>query len=202
MTSSFSRLAAKPQYTVFASALAFALLFAAAASLFPPRVRVSMAFTIAQQARQETTEYSYDGYYALRASELVADTLLSWLSTPAVMKEVFAQADVAKTDAEIDAAAGRFFRAKKFSGQNVVVTFSAPDADMAERLSRALAAVLPERARGLVRSPKQDSLFLVSASAPVLARTEVAPKRAALAGAFVGAFLGLALAYHASRKTA
>lgn len=202
MTSHLVRFFSKPPQAILASAIAVALLFAAVAAALPSRVKVSMSFTIAQQARQETSDYSYDGYYALRASELVADTMISWLTTPSVVKEIYGLAKIPMTDAEIDALAGRMFRGKKFSSQNVVVSFAVADRDTAEKLYQALALSLSGRARSLVLSPDQETLFLVAVSEPVIAETDVPPKRAALAGLFVGAFIGLAFAYAASRKTA
>ncbi len=180
---------------ILACAAAGALLFAAVALLIPPRVNVSLAFTIAERARQQTQDYSYDGYYVIRASELIADTLISWFSTPSVIKQIYAEADVPFSDAQAFAAAGRAFRAKKFSSQNVVVTFSAPDQATAAKLADATAKTLSARADGLVASSSDNSLFAVTAAPPVIAPSEIPPARAGLAGLFVGAFLGLALAY-------
>ncbi len=200
MITRFARLFSKPMRTILVSAAAFALLFAAVAVILPSQVRVSMAFTIAQQARQETSDYSYDGYYALRASDLVADTMISWLSTPSIVKEIFAAAKIPMTDEEIAAISGRMFRGKKFSSQNVVVTYTARDRAAATELHRALALSLSNRARLLVLSPAQETLFIVSASEPVIAEGGLPPLRAALAGAFVGAFIGLSLAYASRHK--
>lgn len=190
----------KPAQAMLAAAVLAAFAFAAGAKMAPRRVNVSLAFTIAQQARQETSDYSYDGYYALRASELVTDTMLSWLATPSIVKEIYAEAGLPITDARIASIAGRMFRGKKFSSQNLAVSYSAPDQATAERLYRALARALPNRARELVLSPKQNSLFLVTASDPVIAEGGVSPVRAALAGAFIGAFIGLACAYTLRKK--
>ncbi len=184
-----------PIRAVLASAAATALLFASIAGALPERTSVSFAFTISQQARQETADYSYDGYYALRASELVADTMISWLSTPSVVKEVYSDAGIAMTDTEIKSISGRAFRGKKYSSQNVVVSYAASDAVAAAKLYESLSRILSERARTLVLSPEQETLFIVTASEPVIASAGVAPRRAGLAGAFVGAFLGLACAY-------
>lgn len=180
--------------------VAAALLFAALAAALPSRAKVSLAFTIAERTRQDTTDYSYDGYYALRASELVADTLISWLSTPSIIKEIYAAAGVDATDAEVFSAAGRAFRAKKFSSQNVVVSFSAESEAVADRLAVATANTLSNKADALVVTSAQSPLFSVTASQPVIAFTGFSPFRAGLAGAFVGAFLGLMLLYVASER--
>ncbi|HJV32491.1 MAG TPA: hypothetical protein VJ694_00520 [Patescibacteria group bacterium] len=191
---------AKPLRTVIIAALAGTLVGAALASVAPSRVKASLSFTVAQQARQETADYAYDGYYALRAAELISDTMISWLSTPSVVKEIHAAAGLELSDAEAFAAAGRAFRAKKYSSQNVVVSFSAADEEAARKLAAAAADLLAARAAGLTLTAKGDSLFHVTASAPVVAPASTSPKAAAAAGASIGAFLGLTLAYLARTK--
>src|SRR5690349_13578069 len=90
--------AARPFRTVLLAAAVFAVLGVALASAAPPRVKASLALTVAQQSHQETADYAYDGYYALRASELVSDTIISWLSTPSVVKEIHAAAGLDLTE--------------------------------------------------------------------------------------------------------
>lgn len=187
-----------PFKTVLIAALAGAFLFAAAASVLPKRTKVSLAFTVAQQARQETSDYAYDGYYAIRAAELASDTLMSWLSTPSVVREIHAAAGLALSDAE--ALKGRAFRARKVASQNVVVSFAAPDADAARKLSEAAFAVLAPRVSTLARAADGESLFVLAASEPVVAGTSVAPKAAGAAGLLIGVFAGLLLAYATARK--
>jgi len=186
---------AKPLRTIFWGAVLGAVLGLLAPSLLPPRTDVSLSFTIAEQARQETSNYSYDGYYALRASDLVADTMISWLSTPSVIKEIYADAKLEISDAQAVAEAGRAFRAKKFSSQNVVVTFSTTRESDARKLAAATADVLTRRAGALLLSPKEASLFIVTPSAPVVSASALPPRAAIVAGLLLGAFLGFALAY-------
>jgi len=191
--------------TALANPLLSILLFAAVgglvglalAKLAPTTARVSLDFTIAEQSRQETADYSYDGYYSLRASELVADTMISWLSTPSVIKDIYAGAGEAIDDRRAFAEAGRAFRAKKLSSQNVIVSFSAPDDAAAAKLAEQTSEILSDRAARLVLSPKDQSLFLVTASEPVIAETSVPAPAAAAAGLLIGAFLGFAAAYYA-----
>ena len=191
---------AKPLQTAVIAALAGALIGAALAAVAPPRAKASLSFTVSAVARQATAEYAYDGYYAIRAAELVSDTLISWLATPSTIKGIHEKAGLPLTDEEALAAAGRAFRARKYSGQNVVVTFSAPDEDAAGRLAAAAGDVLAARAEELALSSEGSSLFRAVASPPVIASASTSPKAAAAAGALVGAFLGFALAYAARAK--
>ncbi len=192
--------AAKPLRTVLIGALLGALVGAAAASAAPARVKVSMAFTIAQQSRQETADYAYDGYYALRAAELVSDTMISWFSTPSVIRDIHAAAGLELSEAEALAAAGRAFRARKYSSQNVVVAFSAADEASARALAAAASDIVAARAAGLALSSKDETLFHATASSPVVAAVSTPPAAAGAAGTLVGGFLAFALAYAAGKK--
>jgi len=193
----FRSVLANPLLSVLLCAALGALFGAGISRAMPKSTRVSLAFTIAEQSRQETADYSYDGYYSLRASELVADTMISWLSTPSVIKDIYAGAGEAIGDDRAFTEAGRAFRAKKLSSQNVVVTFSASDADSAAKLAAQTAKILSERAARLALSPKDESLFLVTASEPVIADASLPMPAAAAAGLLVGAFLGFAASYYA-----
>jgi len=192
--------ARKPFATVVIAALICAAIGAAAARVAPPRVKASIAFTVSERSRQETSDYAYDGYYAIRAAELVSDTVISWLSTPSVIKDIYEHAGIELTDQEALAAAGRAFRAKKYSSQNVVAAFTAPDAETADALAGAASHVLSELSYGLALDAGGDSLFTVTGSAPVIAPVSVSFKAAGAAGALVGAFLGFALAYVARAR--
>jgi hypothetical protein len=193
-------LAAHPLAAIVIGAAVGCLLGSLVSAVAPKAARVSLAFTVAEQARQETPDYSYDGYYSIRAAELVADSLMSWLSTPSVIKDIYVSAGIPIDDTQAFAKAGRAFRAKKLSSQNVVVTFNAPDRSSAAKLARQMSRTLSSRAAQLVLTSKNQPLFLVSASSPVIADASLPPAGTAAAGLCLGAFLGFAAAYHARRK--
>ncbi len=168
--------------------------------LAPKSARVSLAFTIAEQSRQETADYSYDGYYSLRASELIADTMISWFSTPSVIKDIYSGAGIAFSDDRAFAEAGRAFRAKKLSSQNVVVAFSAADAATAGKLAAQASKILSERSAKLVLSPNDRSLFLVTPSDPVISVASLPRAGSTAAGLLIGAFIGFAVSYYAGGR--
>ncbi len=127
-----------PVRFVIAAALAGAVLGNLASRVFEDRFNrweVSLAFTINQRPRPETKDFSYDGYYALKASELFADTLISWFKTPAVIGDVYGGQERA-----VRAAAG--FRAKKPSSQSAVILFREQDRSIAEDLAKRLSALM------------------------------------------------------------
>ena len=184
-----------PLKTIILTAAAGAVLAAAVASYAPPVTKASVSLTVIPQMRQETADYAYDGYYAIRAAELVSDTLIGWIATPSAIKEILIAESGSFNEADAMTGAGRMFRARKLSPQNVVVTFSAMDESAAARRAEAVTQVLSTRASGLAVSAEGDPLFHVAAAAPVVAKVPRSLAAAAAAGLLIGAFLGFALAY-------
>jgi hypothetical protein len=189
---------AKPLHTVILGALVFAILGAALASAAPLRQEVAIDFIVDQRARQATTDYAYDGYYALRAAELFADTLISWFSTPSFVKAVHERAN--RPLDEFMPLPTRMFRAKKYSGQNVVVRFIDPESSGDSGLAEAIIAEASARTASMNPDADGGPTFEVTAAEPVRSPANMPPLRGGLAGAFVGAFFGLALAYVARAK--
>ena len=63
--------------TGLASALVFSI-------LRPAYYDTSLAFSINRINLQTTENYQYDGYYAIQASDLFSQTVMSWMMTPSV----------------------------------------------------------------------------------------------------------------------
>jgi hypothetical protein len=158
-----------------------------------------LAFTVDQRKRQVTTDYAYDGYYALQASQLFTDTLISWFGTPNTVAEMYAMAGVPlpKGDANV-AAAG--FRMKRLSGQVVTARFTAPNAGAGQALSDAAAKVVEAKTAELDRDAQGDSLFVVTAAAPSITTSKLPLMTAGLAGALLGALLAYVLWFAGEEK--
>lgn len=187
-----------PVRAVAGAALLGALLAVAAARAFPTRYETTLDFTIDRPVPQETADYAYDGYYALRASELFADTLIGWFSTPSFVKSVLTRTELAAADGV--ALPARLFRAKRYSSQLVVVRFSAKTPDAAAALAAAAVTEASERAAGLMPGAKGQPLFMLRAAPPVIELRRLPTERAAFAGAALGALTVMVWIYFFSRK--
>ena len=188
-----------PWRTVILSSLIGAFACALVAMNLPPATQVALSFTI-NQRQQVTADYSYDGYYALRAAELFADTIISWFSTPASVSDIYAAAGIALPETEAASAAGRF-RAKKLSAQVVTVSYAERDRGRAEALAKAGIATAAARTAELNRDADGRSLFELIAAEPVISASRFPSDRAAVIGLLLGAAASaLALYFSASTK--
>ncbi|MBI3956774.1 MAG: hypothetical protein HY340_02185 [Candidatus Kerfeldbacteria bacterium] len=135
-----------------------------------PQHATSLSITVNRVHRQATQDYQYDGYYAIQASDLFSQTILSWFLTPSALLEFYQRAEV---DPQIDSLGGLTgrFKARKFSAQNIVVQFSDPNRDNAEKLAKAIGAVVKERGESLNKDSDGENIFEVLPAAPVIVET-------------------------------
>ena len=57
--------------------------------LQPPRYETSLSLFMQKSGTQDTTEFKYDGYYALQAESLAADNVAKRLQAPGVVEEIY-----------------------------------------------------------------------------------------------------------------
>lgn len=167
-----------------------------AAATQPTRTGVSISFAVNRVNKEVTPDYQYDGYYALQAADLFAQTVVSWFSTPSVLQEIYMKANLDPEIQSVDSLPSRF-RVKKYSAQNIVVRFTERNDDRAKKLAAAMDDVMTERSSQLNRSADNKSLFEVVASSPVVAPSH--PNPWLYASAAIVLSFGLALMTAAAR---
>ncbi|MBI4414975.1 MAG: hypothetical protein HY566_01910 [Candidatus Kerfeldbacteria bacterium] len=136
-----------------------------------PTFVASLSIAVNRIHRQETAAYQYDGYYAIQASDLFTQTILSWFLTPSVLLEVYERAGVEPHISSLSELVGRF-RARKFSPQNLVVQFAEPDRSNAEKISAAIADVMKERTSLTNQDDKGDPIFEAVPAKPVIVESK------------------------------
>ncbi len=159
----------------------------------PAGVEASIAFAVNRINRETTPDFQYDGYYALQASDLYAQTVVSWFSTPAVVRDIYAKANLPTDLGTLGAYAAKF-QTKKYSAQNIVVRFTEQDEPTAAKLAAAVIAALRDRTATLNETADRKSLFEIVASDPVIAPRRPPVATVTVLGGLAGVLLGLFLA--------
>lgn len=134
----------------------------------PVMTAVSMSFAINRTNKEATSQYQYDGYYALQAADLFAQTVVSWFSTPSVLREVYDQANLDPEIRSLNSLLARF-SVKKYSAQNIVVKFKERTRQRAETVAAAMKVVMEAKASRLNQAADGKSLFEIVASPAVVA---------------------------------
>jgi capsular polysaccharide biosynthesis protein len=103
-------------------------------SRFEPQHRVHFSYLVSLAQRESPPEYTFDGFYALQATDLFTTTLASWVQTPDFIVEAY---KVASLPLPTDDARRltRTVTARKTAPQLVEVEVRAADAQQAEKLA-------------------------------------------------------------------
>jgi hypothetical protein len=134
--------------TVVRRTLPRALLLAAAAALLAYAVvyrvgvvhEVYFSYLVAMSEREPSSEFRFDGYYALQATDLFATTLSSLLTAPETIQAAYEAAGLPLEERSARAL-GRTVSAQKMAAQVVQVVVRDADAQRAERLVHGLQRV-------------------------------------------------------------
>lgn len=136
----------------------------------PPRYVTSLSISVNRTAGQPTSDYQYDGYYALQASDLFSQTLLSWFLTPSVLLAFYERAGIDPQIGSLNDLTSRF-RARKFAAQNLVVQFTENDRQSAQKLAEAISAVVQEQGSTLDTSTDNKATFAIVPAKAVIVET-------------------------------
>lgn len=160
--------------------------------VMPQVYDASVSFDVQRINKQSTQEYQFDGYYEIQASDLFSQTVISWFLTPSVLSEMYDRAGIDSQIQNISEYARRF-SAKKYSPQNIVVTFQEKTESRAQKLAGAVVEVVEGRSQELNKTQDNRALFLIQGATPVIAEHEYPISLYGSIGAVAGALLGLAV---------
>lgn len=108
-----------------------------------PTHQVHFSYLISLSEREAESEYRFDGYYALSATDLFATTLAEWIKTPEVIVSAYRQAGI-EPETSDPRVLVKAVDAVRSAPQLVAVTVRHADQQMAERLASGLREVMRE----------------------------------------------------------
>ena len=177
----------------YRAVLIFALLVALATGLFTwqkgERHNVSLSVTVSRLGTQPASDYKYDNYYAVKASNEFGDTVAGWFKTPEMTVAVYKKAYLKLASSNLSGLARRF-SASKISPNVVDVRFSVKTEEEGKNLAQAMAGALREKADSLNLISGQGIAFAVMAGEPVIVENTGVIWWNALAGLLAGLVLG------------
>jgi capsular polysaccharide biosynthesis protein len=158
----------------------------------PTTYTASIAFTINRINKQPTTEYQFDGYYALQASDLFSDTVVSWFLTPSSIVDMYDRAGINPNVTSLSSLTSRF-NIKKFSAQNLNVKFTTQSQTEADKLASAVIQTVQEKTTSLNQSADRKALFEAVGSKPVIVANSKGIIISGIVGLIIGFFLDVLL---------
>lgn len=175
---------------IIATALIAGILAVLIAQFLPAKYDASVALNVIRVNREETGDYQYDGFYAIQASNLFAETIVSWLQTPAVFKEIYEQSGKKDAVSSLSDFAGAF-KSKKMSSQNIVVKFSSKTEEEAKTLALSLASVIEKKSRESLETAKKEAVFEIKSADSVIIKRSYDAAMIFFAGLITGLALGV-----------
>lgn len=158
-------------------------------SIFSPvKYETSLSLLISKNKTQNTDDFKYDGYYALQAGEMLADAIVEWTKSPAVVNEIYQEAETSGNFGSIKSYAKKF-TAKKMSSQHIEIKFNSDTEESAEKISSAVIKTINDKIKALEKNSEEEIAFSVSGESPVIAEK----KPDAPLNLFIGFISGLIL---------
>ncbi len=134
----------------------------------------SISFSINRINQQTTQDYQFDGYYAIQASDLFSQTVMSWFMTPSVLLEIYGQAGIDPDISSIEEISSRF-RTRKYSPQNIVVQYQERDHATADKIAQAIISTVEEKSTAANQTSDQQAFFEVVGATPVIVENKPDP---------------------------
>lgn len=150
---------------------------------------VSLALTIVRQGTQESFDYKYDNYYALKATDEFGETVAGWFKTPEIASAINKKVGVDSSGWSLGRLSGRF-KAAKISPNLVEVRYGVKSEPEAKRIAEAVSQVISEKISLINNSSNQGIAFLAIAGEPVVVRNTYNLWLNILAGFLVGLVFG------------
>jgi len=170
----------------------FALLVALVAGFFGwyniENFSVSMVLTISRLGTQETVDYKYDNYYALKASDEFGSTVVGWFKTPEIASAINRQAGA--KSAKSFGSLSQQFKAAKISPNLVEVRYGAQSQTSARQLALAIERVISDKVEQISLSSQSEVSFILIPGEPVIVKNSYDFLLNILAGFLIGLIFG------------
>lgn len=179
----------RKHFNIFAGIIATVICVSFAVLILKPiSYTASLTISIARDGTQETADYKFDDFYRIQADDKFAETIVQWLSSPAIEKDVFTSAgiDVSKFSLK---QLSNSLKAEKLSSQVIEVSFVTSTVERARKISVATSEVISKNIATLNRDTENIGKFYIVAQDPVIVMNNFSPWIIFLAALAAGIFL-------------
>lgn len=151
----------------------FALLMAVVAGFWEwqsaGKFDVSLVLTVNRYGIQQSPDYRYDNYYALKASDEFSDTVAGWFETPEMAQAILKKTGLDSWSQNLNALSRRF-KAAKIAPNLVEVRFSAQSEEEAKILAKAIGQLGAQKVDVINSASSQNISFLLLVGEPVIVK--------------------------------
>ncbi|MBU3965715.1 hypothetical protein KKG29_01875 [Patescibacteria group bacterium] len=203
----------KEKKLIVGTVLILLLSVALFSALKPATYDTDLPLLVAKSGAQDTNDYKYGGYYAVQASEAVADNISQWLKSASVVNEIYSRAGIIGSSDPLNKfgvaprrlrgdslkALSKFFKADKVSSQYVRLNYRTGDKESAAKIAKAVESVIGEKLESLEKLSNGEISFKIISGGPLVVKSAdnifLNGFLAVVAGLFLGIFLALGKEY-------
>jgi hypothetical protein len=157
--------------------------------ILPVSYDVSLALNIERKTNDTGEFYTYDGFYAIQATELFSKSVASWFVTPDFVEDVLRNADKSDIDKLSVKDFRRIFTPEQVSANVVEVRFGVDEAEVGTTLTDSISSSIVSYMQ--TRDIKDYNIFV---GTPVIRQVDYNPILFALGGAFLALAIGISVA--------
>lgn len=169
----------------------FAFIF----SFFAPTIyETSLSIETERKNIQETSDFRYDDYYALKASEMFVDSTAKWFSNPEFITEICKKAEVDISGASLRNLKKKI-KANKMSAQYLEIKFKAKTRKESKKISSAISSTIKEKSKNLGWTNAEENIFSIKTSEPIIVEKNPLIFLNTLIGLFSGLFIGILIGF-------
>jgi hypothetical protein len=157
--------------------------------ILPASYDVSLAINIERKVENTGQFYTYDGYYAIQATELFGKSVASWFVTPDFVEDVLRNADKSNLDKLSVKDFRRMFTPEQVSANLVEVRFGVDSVDLGNTLTDSISSSIVSYMQS--SDIKDYNIFV---GTPVIRQLNYNPILFSLGGAFLAIAIGISIA--------
>ena len=148
---------------------------------------------VQKQVKSDATYYDYDNYYALQASSLFADSVVTWLKDPSNVVAIYNSAELTTPDINLKDYS-KVIKATKLQPSSVQIITNNKDSDSAKKLAESSIDFVKSKLDTWKTENLANDLFFDSTQ-PVVSEHKVNLMLNLLIGLVFGVVLGLFVIY-------
>lgn len=157
--------------------------------LAPVSYDVSLALNIERKTNDTGEFYTYDGFYAIQATELFGKSVASWFVTPDFVEDVLRNSDKSGVEGLSVKDFRRIFTPEQVSANVVEVRFGVEETELGNTLTDSISTSIASYMN--TRGIKDYNIFV---GTPVIRKVDYNPILFALGGALIAFALGISIA--------
>lgn len=152
----------------------------------PSYYQSSLSLLVSSVEPQPTSDYRFDGYYTIQATDLFSNTVEAWIKSPEVVAEIYRQAKI-DIDGNNIKGLTKKFKAEKMSPHYIELRYTTETEKDANSIAESITKVLDEKASVISAVSQKQTAFTVKSGTPII----MASKPPILINTVIGLIIGL-----------